>query len=83
MRCLGDIHYSRATWTERDLDKLRDLCRSVDVIVIVGDITSDGRLDLAHDGGGYVYLVNGEEVYSRIYLIKLLNHGNIIRPFYR
>jgi len=73
LRCLGDIHYSRATWTERDLDKLdldklRDLCRSVDVIVIVGDITSDGRLDLAHDGCGYVYLVNGEEVYSRIYL---------------
>ena len=51
--CLGDIHYSRAKWTERDLDKLaeniRDLCRSVDAIVIVGDITSDGRLDLAHD----------------------------------
>ena len=48
--CLGDIHYHGSQY---DLDKLaeniRDSCSSVDAVVVVGDITSSGRLDLVHD----------------------------------
>jgi len=47
---LGDIHYHVSQY---DLDKLaeniRDSCSSVDAVVVVGDITSSGRLDLMHD----------------------------------
>jgi len=48
--CLGDIHYWGSTRVRLDLEKLaeniiKSYCEDVDVVVIVGDITSSGILD--------------------------------------
>ena len=50
--CLGDVHYHGGDFDYLVKDFTRgfaEVCRGVDAIVVVGDITSSGRLDYADD----------------------------------
>ena len=48
--CLGDIHYYGV---RRDLERLagnvESMCSEADVVVIVGDITSSGKLEYVEE----------------------------------
>jgi putative phosphoesterase len=48
--CLGDIHYHGSQYDLENLaENIKDSCSDVDAVVVVGDITSSGRLDLLYD----------------------------------